>query len=110
MNLNEVCASKIRQRIIIELSKTKLKTLRMMELTCRVDAKYNEVNRNLKILETEGIITNEYHKKPKHPKTRIITLQDNCRTQKLLVALKNLKEDDNFEPMSMYLEMCSSPH
>lgn len=65
----------------------------MMELVCRVDAKYNEVNRNLKILEHEGIIINEYQNKPKHHKMRSIKLIENERTQKLRTALKILKED-----------------
>lgn len=69
----------------------------MMELVNKVGAKYNEVNRNIKLLETEGILTSEHHNKPKHPRTRIIKLQDNYRTQKLLMALNNLKEDKNIE-------------
>jgi predicted transcriptional regulator len=95
MELNVLYASKIRQRIVQELSKTKSKELRVMTLVCRVGAKYNEVNRNLKILETEGIIANVYHNKPKHPKIRIIKLQDNHRTQKLIMALNHLKEENN---------------
>ncbi|MCL2172108.1 MAG: hypothetical protein LBH62_03610 [Nitrososphaerota archaeon] len=69
----------------------------MMELVYRVGARYNEVSRNIKILAAEGIITDEHHNKPKHTRTRIIKLQDDCRTQKLLAALNNLREDDNIE-------------
>jgi predicted transcriptional regulator len=65
-----------------------------MDLVCKVDAKYNDVNRNLKILEHEGIIINEYQNKPKRHKMRIIKLLENERTQKLRMALKFLREDD----------------
>lgn len=65
-----------------------------MQLVSRVGGRYPEVNRNLAILEGEGIIISEYRKQVKRAKVRIIKLiKENPRTQKLIRALRDLKED-----------------
>lgn len=62
----------------------------------RVGCKYNELNRNLKLFEAAGIITNEYRIQIRHPKIRIIHLMmDNPRTQILLKIVKILSAEDN---------------
>lgn len=68
--------------------------LNVMQLVSRVGGRYPEVNRNLAILEGEGIIISEYRKQVKRAKVRIIKLiKENPRTQKLIRALRDLKED-----------------
>lgn len=63
-----------------------------MKLVSNVGSTYNELNRNLEILEKEGIITNEYPLKVRHGKVRIIRLnKDNPKTQVLLKVLKTLE-------------------
>jgi len=70
--------------------------MRVMQLVGRVRGAYNEVNRNLKLLEEEGIITNDYRKQVKHGKVRVILLnRENPRTKKLLQALKVLDDEDD---------------
>jgi predicted transcriptional regulator len=92
LDLKNLIASTGRQKILRELSKCK--EMRVMQLVQKLGSSYNEINRNLKILEAEGIIKNDYPKKVKHSTVRIITL--NCssdRTQKLLKALRDLDEE-----------------
>jgi hypothetical protein len=65
-----------------------------MRLVSTVNSTYNEVNRNLVLLEREGIIINEYRVKVKHGKIRVIRLnKDNSKTKILLAALKTLDSD-----------------
>ncbi len=72
-----------------ELSMTE--EIRIMELVRRVGSTYNEVNRNLGILEEMGIIFNEYPVKVKHGKIRVIKLnRESPKTKVLLQALKML--------------------
>jgi predicted transcriptional regulator len=92
LDLKKLIASTGRQKILKELSKRK--EMRVMQLVQKLGSPYNEVNRNLKILETEGIIKNYYPKQVKHSSVRIITLNDcSDRTQKLLKALRDLDEE-----------------
>lgn len=61
----------------------------------KVGGRYNDVNRNLIIMEKEGIIINEYRKQVRRAKIRIIKLNmENFRAQKLLKALKILDDSD----------------
>jgi hypothetical protein len=63
-----------------------------MKLVSSVGSTYNELNRNLQILEKEGIITNDYPVKVRHGKVRIIRLnKENHKTQILLKVLKTLE-------------------
>ncbi|MGE5556080.1 MAG: hypothetical protein ACM3UY_07460 [Methanocella sp.] len=92
MDLRDLFASKGRQKIIEVLLLHR--ELNVMQLVSRVGGRYPEVNRNLAILEGEGIIISEYRKQVKRAKVRIIKLiKENPRTQKLIRALRDLKED-----------------
>ncbi|MDI9577053.1 MAG: hypothetical protein QM398_02820 [Thermoproteota archaeon] len=92
LNLKDLFASKGRQKIIEVLSLHR--EMNMMQLVSRVGGRYPEVNRNLAILEDEGIIISEYRKQVKRAKVRIIKIiKENPRTQKLLRTLKELQED-----------------
>lgn len=82
-------ASSLRQKILRELSKTS--EIRVMKLVSNLNTTYNEVTRNLAILEKEGLITDEYRVKVRHGKVRVIILnRDNPKTKLLLTILKTL--------------------
>ena len=92
MDLSKLLASSLRQNIIRELSKNR--EIRVMTLVSSVNTTYNDLNRNLLILEKEGIITSEYRVKVKHGKVRVIALnRQNPRTEILLKALKTLDNE-----------------
>lgn len=59
----------------------------MMQLVRAVNSTYNEVNRNIGILKSENLITEEYH-----GHKRIIRL--NCNNKKTLILLKTLRIPD----------------
>ena len=82
-------ASSLRQKILRELSKTR--ELQVMQLVSKVNSTYNELNRNVMLLEKEGIIINEFRVKVRHGKIRIIRLnKDNPKTKILLATLQTL--------------------
>ncbi len=84
MNLKKLLASSCRQKIIKELSKSG--QINVMLLVQKINSTYNEVNRNLEILEEEGIITNSYIRH-----MRLIRLNhDDNRTVVLLEVLRTL--------------------
>lgn len=90
LDLKKVFASSLRQKILKELSETR--EIQVMRLVSRVNSTYNELNRNLAILEKEGIILNDYRVKVRHGKIRVIMLnRDNPKTKILLQALKTLE-------------------
>lgn len=67
-----------------------------MALVSKVGSTYNELNRNLQILEVEGIITDDYRVKVKHGKIRVLRLnKDNWKTEILLKTLKTLEDAEN---------------
>lgn len=91
MELKDIFASKIRQRVLKALSQSS--RLPVMQLNRIVGGSFSGLSPQLKILESEGIIKSEYHDPPKHPKTRIIILlKANPRTQKLIEAQRILQE------------------
>jgi predicted transcriptional regulator len=94
LDLKELLASKGRQKIIEILAK--YREMNVMHLVNnKVGGRYNDVNRNLIIMEKEGIIINEYRKQVRRAKIRIIKLNmENFRAQKLLKALKILDDSD----------------
>ena len=79
MNLNKILASYCRQRILKALSEKRGITI--MRLVNIVNSTYNEVDRNLRILEREGAVTQRYE-----GRKRIIRL--NFKNEKTLVLLK----------------------
>jgi predicted transcriptional regulator len=92
LDLKGLLASTGRQKILKVLSE--YREIHIMELVRKVCGRYNEVNRNLNILEAEGIIMTYYQKQVKHPKFRIVRLiRENRRTQILLKALKDLGDE-----------------
>lgn len=94
MDLKKLLASSYRQKILKVLSECK--EIRVMRLVHKVGGPYNEVNRNLNILETEGIIINDYRTQVKRAKVRVILLnRENPRTQILLRVLKELEAESN---------------
>jgi DNA-binding transcriptional ArsR family regulator len=82
LNLNKILSSSCRRKILKTLSEKKGITI--MKLVTIVNSTYNEVDRNLRILEGEGII-NQRHV----GRRRIIRL--NLKNEKTLVTLKLLK-------------------
>lgn len=95
MDIGKILASSLRQKLIIELSKTR--EIQVMKLVSQVNSTYNDVNRNLLILAKEGIIVDEHQVKVKRGKVRVIRLnQENPTTALLLQALKTFgSEKDN---------------
>jgi DNA-binding transcriptional ArsR family regulator len=88
MNLRKLLASSCRQRILKELSKHK--DLNVMGLVRDINSNYNEVNRNLKILENEGIVASG-----RCGRLRLIKLnRENPRTLALLGALRILDSEN----------------
>ena len=94
LDLKKLLASSCRQKILKELSISK--EVRVMKLVRGINSTYNEVNRNLEILEAEGIITNDYRKQVKHANARVIQLnKENPRTRKLLQVLRMLEDEQS---------------
>jgi hypothetical protein len=62
-----------------------------MRLVSKLNTAYNELNRNLALLEKEGLVIDEYQVKVKHGKVRVISLnRDNPNSKLLLTILKTL--------------------
>jgi len=73
--------------------------MQIMKLVTSVGSTYNDLNRNLLILEKEGIIINEYPVRVRQGKVRIIRLnRENPKTKLLLAALKSL-DGENKTPL-----------
>ena len=94
LNLKKLIASSNRQKILEALARCK--EMRVMQLVGAIRGAYNEVNRNLKLLKEEGIITDRYPEQVRCGKVRVILLnRENPRTKKLLQALKLLDDEDH---------------
>jgi DeoR/GlpR family transcriptional regulator of sugar metabolism len=84
MELQHIIASSCRQKILSALSKTK--STHVTNLVRIINSTYNQVDRNLRILEQEGIIENV-----RYSRVRIIRLNfENPKTLALLKALEML--------------------
>lgn len=82
-------ASSCRQKIIKELSK--VKGIHIMGLVRRINSTYNETNRNFKILQKEGIVTDRHF-----GRMRVIKLnRENPRTGILLQVLETLESENS---------------
>jgi predicted transcriptional regulator len=89
LDLKKLLASSCRQKIIKELSK--VKAIHIMGLVRRINSTYNETNRNFKILQKEGIVTDK-----RIGRMRMIRLnRENPRTVILLQALKILETENS---------------
>lgn len=94
MNLSKLMASCLRQNILRELAK--VREIRIMKLCDNLRSTYVELNRNLLLLQREGIVANDYRDdKAGQGRIRIIRLnRDNPKAQVLLEVLKRLDEED----------------
>lgn len=91
MDLRVVLASSVRQKILKVLAQKH--ELQVMKLASTVGTTYNELNRNLLILEKEGIIINEYRVKVRRGKVRVLRLnRENPKTDVLIKVLKTLEQ------------------
>jgi predicted RNA-binding Zn-ribbon protein involved in translation (DUF1610 family) len=89
---SKLLASSLRQNILRVLSQNR--EMRVMKLVSCTGTTYNELNRNLLILEKEGIIIDEYRVKVRHGRVRVIRLnKDNPKTQLLLQVIKTLDQE-----------------
>ena len=85
MNLHKLLASLCRQKILETLSK--LGQTHMMDLVRRVNSTYTQVNRNIGILQCEGIVQSR-----KLGRMRLIQLKrEDARTKAILKALEILR-------------------
>ena len=85
MKLEQIIASTCRQKMLLSLSK--VKETHVTKLVRTINSTYNEVRRNLEILENEGIV-----KITLYGKMKMVELQrDNQKTGKLLKALISLQ-------------------
>jgi predicted transcriptional regulator len=93
VDLRLLLASSVRQKILKVLAEKH--ELQVMKLASNVGTTYNELNRNLIILEKEGIIINEYRVKVRRGKVRVLRLnKDNPKTEVLISALKMLDQEN----------------
>ncbi|MCW4018717.1 MAG: ArsR family transcriptional regulator [Candidatus Bathyarchaeota archaeon] len=89
MELNRILASFCRQKILLELAKHK--ELNVMALVHKVNSTYDEVNRNVHILDREGMVIQE-----RVGRMRFIRLNaKNRNTEILLDALKRVEQAKN---------------
>jgi predicted transcriptional regulator len=94
LDLRKVMASSLRQNMLKVLSEKR--EMQVMKLVSSTGSTYNELNRNLSILEKEGLIINEYPQRVRRGKVRIIRLnKENPKTQALLRALKMLEQESD---------------
>ncbi|UCE16356.1 MAG: hypothetical protein JSV12_01710 [Candidatus Bathyarchaeota archaeon] len=85
MDLGRLIASTCRQRILEALSE--VRQTHITDLVRRINSTYGQVNRNLLILEHEGIVNIQYYSR-----LRMIKLnRKNPKTLTLLKVLKLLK-------------------
>jgi len=84
VKLEQIIASSCRQKILLALSKTK--RTHITNLVRIINSTYNQVNRNLQILEEEGIIKTKHYG---HIKMIELEMED-PKTQALLIALHTL--------------------
>lgn len=87
MELKKLLASSLRQKILKTLYECR--EINVMGLVRRTNSTYNEVNRNLTILEREGITTDT-----RCGRMRLIKLnRENPKTVLLLQVLKQLESE-----------------
>jgi len=85
MHLRQLIASSCRQKILETLSG--LRETHLMDLVRRINSTYTQVNRNLQILEREGIVRIRLYGRMK-----MISLnRENAKTDTVLKVLKMLR-------------------
>jgi len=86
MRLRQILASSCRQKILETLAG--VDQIHMMELIRKTNSTHSQVNRNLKILEKENLVTVKYY-----GRLKIIRLErESERTQTLLKVLYTLNK------------------
>lgn len=88
MDSKRLIASSCRQKILETLSKAG--ETHLMDLVRRVNSTYAQVNRNLQILEEEGVVNVRSVGRLK----MIRLIRDNPRTEAILKALRMLRNAD----------------
>lgn len=87
MNLERLLTSSCRQKILKELSR--VKTVHIMRLVRNMNSTYVEVNRNIKILEEDGVVIDQ-----RFGRMRMLRLNlENPKTKLLLQALEILSTE-----------------
>jgi DNA-binding transcriptional ArsR family regulator len=89
VKLQQIIASSCRQKILLALLKTK--RTHITNLVRMINSTYNEVNRNLEILEKEEIIDIRFYGRMRMVELRV----NNPRTQIILQALRLLDDQKN---------------
>jgi predicted transcriptional regulator len=91
LDLVQLICSSCRRKIVETMSK--VKQTYIMDLVRRVNSTYGQVNRNVQILEQEGIVNSNYH-----GRMRMIKLNsDNPKTVAILKALRILKNQESYK-------------
>jgi predicted transcriptional regulator len=90
LKLQQIIASSCRQKIILALSR--VKETHVTNLVRIINSTYNQVDRNLELLEKEGIIAISCYGHMKMIELRM----DNPKTQALLKALHQLENATDF--------------
>jgi predicted transcriptional regulator len=86
LDLSQLISSSCRRKILETLSK--VKQTHIMDLVRKVNSTYGQVNRNVQVLEQEGIVSSNYY-----GRMRLIKLNSgNPKTVALLKALRILKK------------------
>ena len=104
MNLNRILRSICRRRILKVLSKKQ--ELSMMKLVQKVNSTYNEVDRNLLILISDGLVAQRYL-----GRRRIVSLNfENKKTSVVLRILDLLSNPTDLEQLERKLELITNTH
>lgn len=104
MNLNRILRSICRRRILKVLSKKQ--ELSMMKLVQKVNSTYNEVDRNLLILISDGLVAQRYL-----GRRRIVSLNfENKKTSVVLRILDLLTNPTDLEQLERKLELITNTH
>jgi len=102
MNLNLILRSTCRRKILKALSKKQ--ELCMMKLVRKVNSTYNEVDRNLHILISDGLVAQRYL-----GRKRIVHLNfENKKTFVVLKILDLLSNPTNLEQLEKKLELITN--
>jgi hypothetical protein len=107
MDPEKLLTSGCRQKILKTMSK--VKSINIMGLVTKINSTYIEVNRNVKILEQEGVLSEH-----RYGRVRMIILNaESPKTQLLIQALKILgsqtKPTDNSKRASINLQESDKP-
>jgi len=90
VKLEHIIASTCRQKILLALSK--VKKTHVTNLVRMTNSTYNEVRRNIEIMEKEGILSIQ-----RYGNMKIVQLElSNTKTERLLKALRTLRAPDLF--------------